>query len=397
MTQRSGSGVEVSGIVDRSRDRLHRRGFTIIELMVVMIVITVVVSILLPAMGIIRDTARATTTQGLMNDLVAAASKFSVDHKRQPGYFPARDMGHQDNENRGLSGAENVMLDLAGGVVGTGAGAPPPGAIAVNPRNVSAQFPNAFVDLTQIGIRSDYFVPPPKHYIAQTHDSLNSCQQYSNGAPPALGHTAPEGTASLPDLVDAWGNPLLVWVEDETAVAPVNPQGSPAVRLVKQNSNAAPPANVPAKFYWASNAAFLRATALGRKGKDQTFTSPDNPHSMIAWDLAPTPTHNAVRSLESVLGNPNFPWKPAAAATEPAEEYPAVPRAPFIVQSAGPDGYYFGSKDRGGKRFGSAVIDYTATFWAGPIGTTRNTDKNGNPTNEDVARLFDDLLTTAAN
>lgn len=373
-------------------------GFTIIELMVVMIVITIVISILLPAIGMVRDTARATSTQGLVNNLVAAASKFSVDHKRQPGYFSWREMGSQQNEDRGLSSAENVMLDLSGGVVGTGAsaGGQPPDTITINPTTNAAQ--DVYVDPKQIGIgKGAYFVPPPKFYVPQTFESDDSCQQFTS-MPGVLGHSGPEGTESLPDLVDAWNNPILVWVEDESAVAPVNPQATPPVLLVSRRS---PPPNAqqpPAKFYWASNAAFLRATALGRKGRDQTFSpSPSDPepvHSMIA-DPASTagPPHDAIRSLESVLGNPNFPWKPPTAI-----EHPAVPRAPFIVQSAGSDGYYFGSKDRGGRRFGNGVIDYNFTFWAtGVTGGARQTDKNGNPTNEDVTRLFDDLLTTAAN
>ncbi len=373
-------------------------GFTITELLVVMIVITVVISILVPVLGKVRDSARAVTTQGLMNEVVNAVRQFTTDHKRQPGYFSARELGGVQNLTQGMSGWENLMLDLLGGVVGTGASATgqPPNTVVANPTNDSSR--DAYVDIDQIGMGKDKYLVVSQKFLAEQHNTAGAEQQVG-----VEGHTAAEGTPSLPDLVDAWRNPLLIWAEDETALTPINPQAVPPVLLAKDSVNS----NLPgARFYWASNAAFLKARALGRKGKDQTFVGVNTPYSLLGGPSTPALGHNAIRSLESVLGNPNYRWMPpsSSAGGAPTTEHPASPRGPFIVHSAGADGYYFGSTDRGAKRFSGTsegVIDYTFTFWTtptagGPI-NQRVTDKNGSPTNEDVISGFDDLLASSTN
>jgi type II secretory pathway pseudopilin PulG len=374
-------------------------GFTITELLVVMIIITVVISILVPVLGKVRDSARAVTTQGQISDVVGAATQFSVDHKRQPGYFSARELGGLQNLSQGMSGWENVMLDLLGGVVGTGASASgqPVNTVVANPTNDPTR--DAYVDVEQIGQGQKTYLVPSQKFLVQQHNDPGAEQQVA-----VPGHAAPEGTPSLPDLVDAWRNPILVWAEDESAMAPVNPVAAPPVLLAKESVATVNAAG--ARFYWASNAAFLKARALGRKGKNQTLVNANTPYSLLGGAGATgAATPNVLRSLESVLGNPNYAWKPSSSAGgAPTTEHPASARGPFIVHSAGSDGYYFGSTDRGASRFSGAsqgVIDYTFTFWTTPTAggaiTERVTDKNGSPTNEDVISGFDDLLTSSAN
>lgn len=383
------------GTAQSSADR-GTPAFTIMELLIVMVVITIVISILLPTMGIIRDTARAASTNGLMNNVITAVQRFSVEHKRQPGYFSARALG--DNQNaltQGMSAGENVMLDLAQGIVGKAPAAQPANTIKVNPTTDTNQ--DVYVDIKQIGTGGAYFVPPPKYFVAQTNDGPSNGQQVS-AAVGTYGHTASVGVDSLPDLVDAWGQPLLFWVEDDSALAAVNPLGTPPTLLAMQN---APAANQPgARIYWASNAAFLRSDTLGKKARNQTYMNTDTPYSLIGGMFqAPGVAPNGVRSLESALGNPNFAWKPAT--PPPVMEHPALVRAPLTIHSAGADGIYLSSKDKGAKKFLPPFenrIDYNFTFWStGTIGGPRNTDKNGNPTNEDVLSGFDDVITTAAN
>ncbi len=369
-------------------------GFTITELLVVMIVITVVISILVPVLGKVRDSARAVTTQGQLNEVVSAVTQFSVDHKRQPGYFSAREMGSNENLLRGMSGWENLMLDLLGGVVGTGASTTgqPVNTVVANPTSDTSR--DAYVDIEQIGMGKDKYLVVSQKFLVEQHNTAGAEQQFG-----VEGHTAAEGTPSLPDLVDAWRNPILIWAEDESALTPINPQATPPVLLAKESVTGTA---AGARFYWASNAAFLKARALGRKGKDQTFVNVNTAHSLLG-SPATSGNHNAIRSLESVLGNPNYAWKPPPMTTQ-TREHPAAARGPFIVHSAGSDGYYFGSTDRGAKRFSGiseGQIDYTFTFWTtptagGPV-TQRVTDKNGSPTNEDVISGFDDLLTSTAN
>ncbi|MFM9995437.1 MAG: prepilin-type N-terminal cleavage/methylation domain-containing protein [Phycisphaerales bacterium] len=383
MTQR----VRCSGAFPR-----RARAFTMIELMITMIIITIVISILVPALGGVRDTARAGSTRALMNDVVNASAKFELDKRRLPGVFSPQDLGGAQNGNtsngRGLSAMENLIADLAGGVVAAAPAPAPVNTVVMNPTTDPTR--DVYVDTKQIGTgKNIYFVPPPKFYAAQHNEGGAVMQQFG-----AAGHTAPEGTDQIPDLVDAWRQPILAWVKDETAITPVDGVNT---FLVRENSGttAAP---TPAKYYWASNAAFLRATSLGRKGKDQTFVNADIAHSLIGGGV---PVLDAARRLDAILGNPNYAafYPPNAAPTHPGEG-----RAPLILHSAGSDGFYFGSKDKGAGRvspmpLASGATPYSCHFMlpGGSWATDRWKDKNGQITIDDVTSDFDDMLATGSN
>lgn len=364
------------------------RGFTMVELLVTMIIIVVVISILVPALGGVRDTARGGSTKALMNDVVNASAKFELDTRRLPGVFSPQDLGGAQNGNtsggRGLSGMENILADLAGGVVAAAPATAPANTVVMNPTNDPAR--DVYVDTKQIGTgKNVYFVPPPKFYAAQTNDG-GVIQQFGGA-----GHTAPQDTDQIPDLVDAWRQPILAWVKDETAIAQIDGVNT---FLCRENSGttAAP---TPAKYYWASNAAFLRANALGRKAKDQNFVNADIGHSLIGGNV---PALDAARRLDAILGNPNYPAvsPPNAAPTHPGEG-----RAPLIVHSAGADGFYFGSKDKGAGRFppSGGATPYSCHFMqpGGSWPNDRWKDKNGQITIDDVTADFDDLMVTGSN
>ena len=359
-----------------------KRAFTIVELMVVMIIIAVVASILIPALGHVRGAARDASTRGLLNDIVQAASKFEQDNRRHPGYFGAHDMGDSVNEDvRGMSEAENVMLDLAGGIVGTGASGPT-GSIEVGPFGAGSG-QNVWADPTRVGMQGTYFVPPPKFYVAQP-------QPQQVGEP---GHTGAEGAVQLADMVDAHGQPILIWREDEAAMAvPVLP---PNRTLALHHATT----NTSARFYWATNAAFLKSDTLGKKGRNQNCVSVDVQHSIIGGGTLPEP--QVEETLEALLGNPNFPWVDPANPNG-APQYASAGRSGFIVQSAGRDGFYFGSKDKGAKRIEFPLAGdraFTAHFM--PPGANwpndRFTDKNGNVTVDDLFTDFDDIVATSSN
>ncbi|MEM8758348.1 MAG: prepilin-type N-terminal cleavage/methylation domain-containing protein, partial [Planctomycetota bacterium] len=89
-----------------------RAGFSLIELLVVIVIIAIVIGITVPAIGGARDLARASSTQATLAGLGNAISSFRADEQRLPGYFNTRQMGRADT---GLSGMQNIMLDLAGG------------------------------------------------------------------------------------------------------------------------------------------------------------------------------------------------------------------------------------------------------------------------------------------
>jgi hypothetical protein len=153
-----------------------------------------------------------------------------------------------------------------------------------------------------------------------------------------------------------------------------------------------------ARFYWAPNAAFLGATALGTRAYDQTDA---NSGSMIGSTSAgtATPPARVADSLCGVLGSPSFPYRAPGASVAPT--VPASARAPFVLHSAGGDGIFFGKRDRGAKQFTQPYIDYQMSFvkTSGVAETQANfyLDKDGKREIFDVTKAFDDILTTGGN
>jgi prepilin-type N-terminal cleavage/methylation domain-containing protein len=356
--------------------------FTLIELMVVIVIIAVLIAILIPAVGGVRISAKRANTERQMNQIVQASGQFQTDERRLPGYFSATDMGSSDNVVQGFSSMQNVMLDLAGGVVAPGTSTnPPQGSILVGPYSNGAK--NVYVSLEAIGVAGQggksYYVPDPKHFVPQTDTGQQSIP------PGGL-------NAQLPSVVDEFGNPLLAWAVDERATHAFT-QAADSTYFAKDNSGAAGIPNASlARFYLASNDAFLKATNLGRSGTDQTIG--------VKGSLIGPASTDPVTSLMGALGSPSYPFHdPSNPTGTPA--YATAPRAPLMIHSAGADGVYFGMRDRGAKQFPGSVIDYKFNY-ASDGGTTMSAtnqylDKDGKPTNHDILSPFDDIIATGGN
>lgn len=287
--------------------KAFRRGFTLIELMVVLLILSLVLAILLPAIGGARTAAKKAATMTVMKDLSTAAGSFKLEKGINPGYFSAAQMGSAQNATRGFSTMKNIMLDLAGGVT-TQPASPGNGVYdSVGPVPTGT----ITVDVTQIGAASGkskaYFQPRGDTFVA------------FNGAGQQV---ATAENAAIPDVVDAWGNPILAWVQDDRPAAVFSALDS----------------TTSAKFYWNTNAGFLKATSLGKSAKTQRFTTANDPGSLIG-EGAPF----KFESLAGLLGNPAFPVLNSNPLT------PSQARGTIIFHSAGPDGTFLGTQERGGK------------------------------------------------
>lgn len=348
-----------------------RAGFSLVELLVVIIIIAIVIAIIVPALDLARTAARQTATAALLNNVTNASMQFSQDNGgRLPGYFEPYEIGAASNEDRGLSAMENVMLDLNGqaAIVGTagpsGGGGQSGNIVEVGPQ-AGAKGRNVLVDLDLIGTGNTYFNPDSSNYVAQPNPSQVG----------RMGHAAPDDRTQLKDLVDAFSNPLLAWVEDPTAPKEVTAEEDFGRRYTSRGERA--------KFYWASNAAFLQSTAMGKSGKDQTTQS-----------LLADP-REATTALAAALGNPSFPTPQNF---DDGNVLPGAPRGRFMVQSAGADGVFLGMKDDGAKSFGIASpadFVYSLNFFRAD--GSRHTDSSGKATTLDLMGEFDDLMSTAGN
>src|SRR5262249_47563424 len=151
----------------------------------------------------------------------------------------------------------------------------------------------------------------PAHFVAQP---LNVSQM---GGVPAVANAAAEGQPQLKDLVDAWGNPILLWAQDERAVQQVKSVDD----FARIDSSGG-----PARFYWNSNACFLESKTLGKRGYDQQANSALS----INGNTAPV----VQQSLMGLVGSPSFSVQVAT----PPLYLPTQGRSSFLLQSAGRDG-----------------------------------------------------------
>jgi prepilin-type N-terminal cleavage/methylation domain-containing protein len=360
------------------------QGFTLIELLVVVAIIAVLIAILLPAIGGIRRSARQAASQALVNDFSTAALRFSNDNAdRMPGYFSEEEMGSQDNLNtRGFTAAENAMLDLAGSnaVFGTGNSRPsgaPASAVQVGPITDASR--QLWVEPTLIGTgQGAYFTPSGDNFQQMTMSATGDGQQFGTGP-------------SIPDVVDAFGNPIMVWSQDLSSRGSINPataNPNPFQQFVAEHSTGN---NNLAWFYLASNAGILKARSMGTGGLNQSASLASGLTSAIGGGL---PLDNRRITLASLLASPSYTLTEQGQTLQTApfdEIYPARPRGRFIVQSAGANSVFFGTNERG---WGSNAVNdriYFGSAFKGQNGQ-RFESEDGGVTNIDLLEGFDDVI-----
>lgn len=290
-----------------------RRAFSITEMLVVIAIIGLLVALLLPVLKGVRNRAKATTTQGTMNEFSKACDAFFLEHNRYPGIIPEASLRPAASTTPPpISGTENALLELMGGAVrndinatqyaGYGTGwteitFADNWRIKVNPKDIG-QGPN-------IGGKpyAPYFTPSASELAV------------ANGQ---IG--VGTGQPQLPDLIDAWGQPIMYLRQIRTTTIGATPTLVGASNI--------------AQFSRAGIEPYLNSTRLGEFGKDQVYVSGTNTAgSMLTWGNPVQQAANLAQLLRNpVYGEANLPQTGTA-------------RAAYALFSAGPDGIYFSATD----------------------------------------------------
>lgn len=411
-----------------------RPAFSLIELTTVVFIIVIVVALTLPALRGGRDAARRVATQGLIEQVSTAVSRFQRDNAgRPPGLFTPRQMGRDvngggpavtgTNEGAGLTAMENMILELSGS--GAVISEDEYGELdddeaeafrAVFPGDpfgdAEGDEPIFFVNPSLLGggggaeTPDDYFSPPARFFVPQAYDRGSEAQSSevpAEGPEAGMAATADEGEPQIPDLVDAWGSPILAWVADTDSVLRVR-EAEDFARVSSDDG--------AALFYWNSNAGFLRSDAYGEDAVDMTagfnLRDTNRPASLLGAGVVLEDAADPSQHLAALLGSPDHPVEDAINLDDPDatgytndEFYPLRGRGEVIIQSAGVDQIPFSVRDpalrqvaSGGDILSPDMLDirYAINFFTG--GDTRRKGDNGAPTSIDFAGRFDDILSS---
>ena len=286
--------------MNQIQSQSHRRGFTLVELLVAIGIIMVLIGILLPALGKVSTKAKATATTATMNEFAKACDVFYTQFGYYPGIVPEAMLAATVNPP--ISGTENALLHLMGGAIRND---DPTYAASAGTELTFGTAGTTGTGQVKIKINAIDIGKGPRIEGKQYEPFFTPKDAQLKIAVGQVGQTLP-----LPDLLDAWGQPI-------GYIRSARPTGLLTRTLTTDNP----------QFYLEPLFPYFNSTGLGDLAIDQTADSVFSigTTATIKNDyLAQLIRHPAMGSF-AVLSD-------AKAGT---------PRGKYFLFSAGSDGIYF--------------------------------------------------------